>query len=173
MAETPDFLTLRNNRDRSGRTEVYVRRVVLALVSLLALAGLLNVFGQRPDTSQAAAPAASLKVYAPSHVRGGIYYEARITVTARTDVEDARLVLDSGWAESITINTVEPSPVGEASVDGKLAFDLGHVKAGTSYILFLQLQVNPTNVGRRSQDVALFDGETFLTSVDRTVTVFP
>ena len=173
MAETPDFLTLRNNRDRSGRTEVYVRRVVLALVSLLALAGLLNVFGQRPDTSQAAAPAASLKVYAPSHVRGGIYYEARITVTARTDVEDARLVLDSGWAESITINTVEPSPVGEASVDGKLAFDLGHVKAGTSYILFLQLQVNPTNVGRRSQDVALYDGETFLTSVDRTVTVFP
>jgi hypothetical protein len=173
VAETPDFLTLRKNRDRSGRTEVYVRRVVLALISLLALAGLLNVFGQRPDTSQAAAPAASLKVYAPSHVRGGIYYEARITVTARTDVEDARLVLDSGWAESITINTVEPSPVGEASVDGKLAFDLGHVKAGTSYILFLQLQVNPTNVGRRSQDVALYDGETFLTAVDRTVTVFP
>lgn len=173
MADTPDFLTLRKNRDRSGRTEVYVRRAALTLVSLLALAGLLNVFGQRPDTSQAAAPAASLKVYAPSHVRGGLYYEARMTVTARSDLKDARLVLDSGWAESITINTVEPSPVGEASVDGKLAFDLGHVKAGTSHILFLQLQINPTNVGRRSQDVALYDGETFLTSVDRTVTVFP
>lgn len=150
-----------------------MRRAALTLVSLLALAGLLNVFGQRPDTSQAAAPAASLKVYAPSHVRGGLYYEARMTVTARSDLKDARLVLDSGWAESITINTVEPSPVGEASVDGKLAFDLGHVKAGTSHILFLQLQINPTNVGRRSQDVALYDGETFLTSVDRTVTVFP
>ena len=173
MADTPDFLTLRKNRDRSGRTEVYVRRTALTLVSLLALAGLLNVFGQRPDTSEAAAPGASLKVYAPSHVRGGLYYEARMTVTARSELKDARLVLDSGWAESITINTVEPSPVGEASVDGKLAFDLGHVKAGTSHILFLQLQVNPTNVGRRSQDVALYDGETFLTSVDRTVTVFP
>ena len=173
MADTPDFLTLRRNRDRSGRTEVYVRRAVLSLVSLVALAGLLNVFGQRPDTSHAAAPAASLKVYAPSHVRGGIYYQARITVTARADVKDARLVLNSGWAESITINTVEPSPVGEASVDGKLAFDVGHIRAGTSYILFLQLQVNPTNVGHRSQDVALYDGDTFLTSVDRTVTVFP
>jgi hypothetical protein len=173
VADTPDFLTLGKNRDRSGRTEVYVRRAVLSLVTLLALAGLLNVFGQRPDTSRAAAPAASLKVYAPSDVRGGLFYEARITVTARTDVKDARLVLNSGWAEGITINTVEPSPVGEASVDGNLAFDLGHVRAGTSHILFLQLQVNPTNVGHRSQDVALYDGDTFLTSVDRTVTVFP
>ena len=173
MADTPDFLTLKHNRDRSGRTEVYVRRAVLTLVSLLALAGLLNVFGQRPDTSQAAAPAASLKVYAPSHVRGGLFYEARMTVTARTDIEDARLVLDSGWAEGITINTVEPSPVGEASVDGDLAFDVGHVKAGTSYILYVQLQVNPTNVGRRPQNVELYDGDRFLTSVHRTVTVFP
>ena len=173
MADTPDFLTLRRNRDRSGRTEVYVRRAVLSLVSLVALAGLLNVFGQRPDTSHAAAPAASLKVYAPSHVRGGIYYQARITVTARADVKDARLVLNSGWAESITINTVEPSPVGEASVDGKLAFDVGHIRAGTSYILFLQLQVNPTNVGHRSQDVALYDGETLLLQLDRTITIWP
>jgi hypothetical protein len=37
----------------------------------------------------------------------------------------------------------------------------------------MQLQVNPTNVGHRSQDVALFDGTTFLTKIDRTVTVFP
>jgi hypothetical protein len=68
---------------------------------------------------------------------------------------------------------VEPSPVGEASRDGNLVFELGHIAAGTSYIFFLQLQVNPTNIGRRSQDVALFDGEKFLTKVHRTVTVFP
>jgi hypothetical protein len=33
--------------------------------------------------------------------------------------------------------------------------------------------VNPTNVGRRSQDVALYDGDTLLTSIDRTITIFP
>ena len=173
MADTPDFLTLVRNRDRSDRRGIYVRRVVLGLVAALAVAGLLNAFGQRPETSRAATAAASLKVYAPSRVRGGLYYEARITVTARREVKDARVVFDSGWAEGITINTVEPSPVGEASVDGKLALDLGHIRAGTSYLLFLQLQVNPTNVGHREQDVALYDGDTFLTSVDRTVTVFP
>jgi hypothetical protein len=173
VARTPAFLTLRRNRDDAGRRETPIRRILLTLVGLVLLAGLLNVFGQRPQTTEAAAPAASLKVYAASRVRAGLYYEARFTITARRDVKNATLVLNSGWAEGITINTVEPSPVGEASRDGKLVFELGHVPSGTSYILFLQLQVNPTNVGHRSQDVALYDGDTFLTSVDRTVTVFP
>jgi hypothetical protein len=173
MAETPDFLTLRRNRDRAGAHEAHIRRILVTFVSLVCLAGLLNVFGQRPETSRAAAPTASLKVYAADRVRGGLYYEARFTVTARQDIKKATLVLESGWAEGITINTVEPSPVGEASRDGKLVFELGHIPAGRSYILYLQLQVNPTNVGHRSQDVALYDGDTFLTSVDRSVTVYP
>jgi hypothetical protein len=173
MAETPDFLTLKRNRDGAGRTETPVRRLISGLVALFCLAGLLNVFGQRPQTSNAAVAPASLKVYAPSRIRSGLFYEARFTIDAREDLKKATLVLDSGWAEGITINTVEPSPVGEASRDGSLVFELGHVPAGDSHILFVQLQVNPTNLGRRSQDVALYDGETFLTSIDREVTVFP
>ena len=173
VAETPQFLTLSTNRDSVGRHELPARRILVTLLALFLVAGLLNVFGQRPTTSHAAAPKGSLKVYAASHVRGGLYYEARFTVTAHSDLKNATLVLDPGWAEGITINTVEPSPVGEASRDGKLVFELGHVRAGTSYIFFLQLQVNPTNIGRRDQDVALYDGDTFLTKVDRKVTVFP
>jgi hypothetical protein len=173
MADTPAFLTLRRNRDQAGRREAPIRRVLIALLCLLLLAGLLNVFGQRPQTSNAATSAASLKVYGASRVRSGLIYEARFTITARSDLKEATLVLDSGWAEGITINTTAPSPVGEGSRDGKLVYTLGHVPAGTSYILYLQLQVNPTNVGRRSQDVALYDGDTFLTSIDRTVTIFP
>jgi hypothetical protein len=106
-------------------------------------------------------------------VRGGLYYEARFTIDARQDLKNAMLVLDPGWVEGTTINTIEPSPIGEASRDGNLVFTLGHIRAGTTYIFFMQLQVNPTNVGRRSQDVALYDGGTLLTTIDRTVTVFP
>ena len=40
-------------------------------------------------------------------------------------------------------------------------------------VVFLQYQVNPTNIGRRSQDVELYDGETLLAAVDRTLTVYP
>jgi hypothetical protein len=120
MAETPDFLTLRRNRDGAAAREVPIRRILVALIALLCLAGLLNAFGQRPDTSLAAASAASLKVYAPSRVRGGLFYEARFTIEAKQDLENATLVLDPGWAEGITINTVEPSPVGEASRNGDI-----------------------------------------------------
>jgi hypothetical protein len=88
MAETPDYLTLRHNRDRAGRLEAPIRRV------LVTLAGLLNVFGQRPETSKAAVGDASLKVYAASRVQGGLYYEARFTVTAHRDLKRRTLVLE-------------------------------------------------------------------------------
>jgi hypothetical protein len=82
-------------------------------------------------------------------------------------------VLDPGWAEGVTINTVTPGPLGEASRDGKIVFELGRVPAGNKHVLFVQLQVNPTNIGRRSQDVRLFDGDELLATIDRSITIFP
>jgi hypothetical protein len=173
VANPPAFLTLRRNRDQVGRREVPIRRTLVAILSLFLVAGLLNVFGQRPQTSQAAASAASLKLYAPSRVRSGLIYEARFTINAHEDLKNAMLELAPGWIEGTTINTIEPGPIGEASRNGKLLFTLGHIRAGTTYIFFMQLQVNPTNVGRRSQDVALYDGGRLLTRIDRTITIFP
>jgi hypothetical protein len=173
VADPPDQLVLEVARDREGKRDVMFRRVAVGtLVALLAL-GLLNVFGQRPATTSAEAGTATLEVYAPERVRAGLFYEARFTIQARSEVEQATLVLDPGWAEGITINTIEPSPVGEASRDGKLAFELGRVPAGQKHVLFLHLQVNPTNVGHRSQDVRLYDGEELLMTIDRTITVWP
>jgi hypothetical protein len=170
----PDFIVLRKHRDLTGRRdEVWVRRAVLALLAALPLVALFNVFGQRPATSEAATPAASLAVYAPTSVRGGLLYEARFHVQAKRELKDARLVLDPGWLEGTQVNTIEPSPVGEASSNGRLALDLGHVPAGQKYLLFMQFQVNPTNVGHRSRDVSLYDGERKLLTVHGAVTVFP
>lgn len=173
VSEIPDQLTLARNRDRESRRDLVLRRIGIGALIVLLVAALLNVFGQRPATSEAATSAAKLKVYAASRVRGGLFYEARFTIDARRDLKKATLVLDPGWAEGITINTVEPAPIGEASDDGRLVFELGHIPAGKTYIFFLQLQVNPTNVGHRSQDVDLLDGDTLIAHVDRTVTVFP
>jgi hypothetical protein len=172
VADLPDFLTLRHNRDRASRYETPFRRVGLTIVCLFLLAGLLNVFGQRPQSSTAAVPAASIKLYAPARIRSGLYFEARFTIDAHEDIKNAMLQLDSGWAEGMTINTIEPGPLAEASRNGKLLLTLGHIRSGTTYLLFMQLQVNPTNVGRRSQDVTLYDSGTRLTSIDRTITIF-
>ncbi len=173
MTDIPDQIVLKVARDREGKRDVAFRRVALTGIAAFLLLGLLNQFGQRPSTSIADSQAARLEVYAPKRVRGGLFYEARFRIDAVREVKEATLVLDPGWAEGITINTVEPGPIGEASRDGKLAFDLGRIPAGQKHVFFLQLQVNPTNVGYRSQDVRLYDGEELLAKIDRSITVFP
>jgi hypothetical protein len=173
VADVPDQLTIERARDREGRRDVQFRRGALSVLLLLIGLGLLNLFGQHPSTKTAEADAATLEVYAPDRVRGGLYFEARFRIDAVRELKEATLVLDPGWAEGITINTVEPSPVGEGSRDGKLVFELGRIPEGRKHVLHLQLQVNPTNVGHRSQGVRLFDGDELLASIDRSITIFP
>jgi hypothetical protein len=175
VADIPDSIVLKRHRDLVGRRhQVWWRRGLLALVAAIPVLALFNVFGQRPGGSTVATSAARLQIYAPTRLRGGLLYEARFRVTARRELKKALLVLDPGWAESMQINTIEPSPVSEASRDGQLAFGLGHIPAGQSFLLFVQFQVNPTNVAwHRAQNVELFDGGTHVLTVKRSVTVFP
>jgi hypothetical protein len=175
VASAPETLTLKRHRDldRLGRSGIVVRRVGYVVLTAVAVLGLLNVFGQRPSTSTADASAAQLQLYAPSHLRGGLLYMARFRVTAKQDLKNATIVLDPGWAESITINTIEPAPTDETSEDGRLSFALGQLATGKSFVLFVEFQVNPTNIGRRAQNVELRDGDTHIATLKRTVTVFP
>jgi hypothetical protein len=174
VADVPEGIVLRRHRDLSGleRRNV-IRWIFLAVLAIPLVLGLLNVFGQRPHTSKVSAPAASLKVYSPTTVRGGLYYESRFTIDAVEEIKEATLVLHPGWLEGMTLNTLEPAPIGEASRNGELALELGHIPAGQKYRFFLQFQVNPTNVGRRSQQVDLYDGDTKLLTVKRSITVWP
>jgi hypothetical protein len=165
---------MKRNRDLVGRDwEQWIRRGLLALLLVFCLLGLANVFGQMPATATTSTARASLELHAPGAVRGGLLYEARFTIRAHTELKDARLVLADGWTEGMTINTLEPSPVGEASADGLLSLDLGHVPAGEKHVLYIQFQVNPTTVGRRSQDVELYDGGEHVLTRTHTITVFP
>jgi hypothetical protein len=174
MADIPDGVVLRRDRDLEGRGwHIWIGRVILALMTAFVVAALLNVFGQRPTTVTASSSAARLQVYAPTAVRSGLLFEARFHVDARRELKNAILVLDAGWAEGFSINTIEPSPMGEGSGHGKFVFTLGHIRAGQTYVLYMQFQVNPTNVGHHHQSVELLDGSTRIASVDRTITVFP
>ena len=112
-------------------------------------------------------PSASLDVEAPARVRGGLLYQARFHIRARSELKKAILVLDPGWLENMTVNAIEPNPINEASNDGRLTLELGHIAAGKSHLLFVYFQVNPTNFGHRSQNVALYNGSRKLLEVRR------
>ena len=82
-------------------------------------------------------------------------------------------MLNEKWIDGLTVNTIEPSPVNEASRDGKLAFDLGHLAAGTRYVLYVDYQVNPTTVGSRTLKAELDDGEQPVASLSRQLRIWP
>lgn len=174
MSQIPDTIVLRRDRDlESRRNDIWIRRGLFGLLCVVPVLALANLFGQHPETSTGAAAAARLSVTAPSRARGGLLYQARFRITAKKKLDQAALVLDRGWLDGLTINTVEPQPVSEASEDGKLGLDLGPISSGQSYVLFVSFQVNPTTVGHRDQTVTLYDGDKKLITLHRTITIFP
>ncbi len=175
MADIPDMLVLRRHRDSVGLgRRIWYRRAAIALLGVFLLLGLLNVFGQRPSGAFADSGSAKLELYAPSRLRSGLVYEARFTISAHRDVKNAVLLLSPGWNEGQTMNTMEPSPLGQASKNGDLLLTLGHVRAGTDYRFFIELQTNPTDVAfGRKADVALYDGGTRLVTIHHSFTVYP
>jgi hypothetical protein len=174
VASAPAGLTLTRNRDLEGRgRRPWARRILVTLLALFCAAALVNAYGQAADIDTVRGNGAELEIKAPPRVRGGILYEMRFEIRAARELREALLVLGSGWFEGITINTVEPGPLGEASRDGDVSFELGRIPAGDRYVLWLQAQVNPTTIARRDVTVELYDGETLLARQERTLTVLP
>ena len=174
MADQPDGIVLTRHRDLHGRGwHPWLRRSLVGLVALVALLALLGFVGQSPSTTQTVTPAATLSVNAPASVRGGLLYQARFTIVAHQELKNATLVLNAKWIDGLTVNTIEPSPVNEASRNGKLALELGHLAAGAKHVLYLDYQVNPTTVGSRTLRAELDDGDQPVASFDRQLRIWP
>jgi hypothetical protein len=170
----PHSLSVERHRDLKGRAnEVWIRRGLFLLLVVIVALALANVFGQHPHTSRAESPQASLELQAPTRVRGGLMFQGRFTLVARQDLKAPKLVLASGWFEQMTVNGFEPQPSTQTTRDGKVVITFDSLQAGQKLVFWAYFQVNPTNVGRRSQDVELDDGDAPLLHINRTVTVFP
>jgi hypothetical protein len=150
-----------------------VRRIVLGVLTVFGILALANVFGQHPATSEASAGFATLKVQSPSRLRGGLIFQTRIEVHARTAIAHPTLVLQHGWFESMSVNSIVPDPQSQSSADGSVRLVYPALRAGQTSTVWIYFQVNPTNVGRRSEDVALEGSTGQRVAVQRSVTVLP
>jgi hypothetical protein len=168
------FTDVAADPDPRGETiGLWIRRAVMAVFAVFALLGLLDVFGQGTTQTVASVPGAVLRVTAPPAVRGGLFFQSRVEVRAVRAIEHPRLVLDEGWIEGMQVNSIEPSPVGEASRDGRVVLSYDAVDAGERLVVWLQFEVDPTSTGHRPYGLELDDGETKLAAVHRDITVFP
>jgi hypothetical protein len=170
MSDT--FADLQDNR-RDITTALWVRRGVIALLGLLVLGALANRYGQRPAERVVRAPAATMRLTAPEAVRGGLFFQSRVEIRAARTVDHPRLVLDDGWVEGMQVNSIEPAPVGEASRNGRVVLSYDALKPGDVLRVWLQFEVNPTNVGRRSYAIALDDAERPISRLSPKITVLP
>jgi hypothetical protein len=174
MTQPPDGIALERNRDLQGRAFApWVRRALLTCVAALPVLALLGVFGQDPSTVSAAGPAASLSVTAPTRLRGGLIFQVRVKVVARQEIKQLQLDFDEGWWESMSVNSIQPEPSNQNSHDGQIVLSYGDLPAGKTLVCWIYFQVNPTNVGKRREDVALQDGSQLLARVHRSLTIFP
>lgn len=146
---------------------------MLAALFALAVAGLGNVFGQRPSTASAQGDDVQVSLSAPAALRSGLVFEARLTVAAASRLAEPVVALDAGWLEGATINAMQPAPIRERSSDGWLELGFEAIPAGASFALSLALEVNPTTVGKRTWDVELRDGDRVVAAVERSVRIYP
>jgi hypothetical protein len=173
VSTPPDYISLEAHRDDDHRVERWLRWIFVVVLVALAVAGLADLFGQRPTTTQADATIARLRVEAPAALRGGLVFQGRFQVVARQLIRRPTLVLDSGWFENMSFNTIEPEPTKTTNDGEGVALEFPPLQPGRTLTVYVPFQVNPTTVGRRSQDVALRDGRRPIAVVERTVTIFP
>lgn len=150
---------LQRIRDLRGRTHhPWVRRAILAALTVLIVVALSGRLGQTEHVTTATSAAARVDLRAPSTLRGGLMWRARITVRARTRLIEPQLVLGAGYVSGMQLNTLEPAPADEGNEDDSLALTYATLDAGDELVVYLQLQVNPETRGRQDLSVVLRGG---------------
>jgi hypothetical protein len=175
VKDLPAEIDLDRHRDFRGRMGgQWLRRAFLSLLFVFIVAALANVFGQAAATDSASGAAGSLTVKAPSRVRGGLTYQGEFVIGAKEALGAPTLVLDRGWVDQTTVNTVQPEPVGSTSdAAGDLKLRFAPMAPGRTLVVYVEFQANPINVGSHDADVSLYDGDTPVASIPRTQLDFP
>jgi hypothetical protein len=73
----------------------------------------------------------------------------------------------------MSVNSMVPDPVSQSSVGGTVRLTFPRLAAGRTSTFWIYFQVNPTNVGRRSEDVLLEGGRGQRLAIHRTIAVLP
>lgn len=174
MTDIEDRHDLGRMRDLRGRGwHPWVRRTLLAVIAVGLALALTGTIGQPTQTLQAAGAGARLQVKLSDVLRGGLMWRCRVAVRATRTIKHPRIILGPGFLEGMQLNTIEPSPMSEASRGPHVVLSYDQLDAGDELVVYLQLQVNPTTVGNQDTTVELDDESSQIARVAHTTTVLP
>lgn len=170
----PQSIDTERYRDLHGRAiEPIVRRIGVCLLLIFVVAALAGAVGQPASDQSVSGASAAMTLSSPERVRGGLIYQARIDVLARRRLAAPRFVFDRGWFDGLTINTTIPDPSMALNRDGQVVLEYGALAPGERMHVWIQVQVNPTAIGGRTQTVTLDDGQTPVATLRHHLTILP
>lgn len=143
--------------------------VVFGAVIALGLAGFLG----REATWRAEANGVTLAVHSSEIIRNGEFFEMRISVESEAPLSELVLGVEEGLWEDMTVNTMIPGAAEETSVDGEFRFTFAELGAGQTFLLKVDLQVNPDIVAGNDGAITVYDGEERMATADIAIRVLP
>ncbi len=170
-ARAPDGIAEEHVRPMAGwrRHASPLALVVFGAVMLLGMTGLL---GREADW-RAEGNGVRLEVHTSEILRNGEFFEMRVSVEADRAVEELVIGVESALWEDLTVNTMIPAATDETGTDGEFRFTFAELEAGSSFLMKIDLQVNPDIVAGNEGAVTLYDGEELLATTDVTIAVLP
>jgi hypothetical protein len=134
--------------------------------------GLVGLLGHERDW-RAEGAGAELTVHAPEITRNGEFLEMRITVETDEPIGELVIGIESAIWEDFTVNTMIPAPTDEESTDGEFRFRFARLEPRSSFLLKIDLQVNPDILGGNRGTVAVYDGDAAIVETPISITVLP
>jgi len=175
--EPLEQLSLARHRDLEGRhwgLLMWLRWGITGVLVIFIVLAATGQLGQSPSTRESSSSAADLSVSSPDRLRGGLIFQTRVDVTARSAIAHPTIVLDGGWFDGMTLNSVNPAPAGQSPAEGGSTFAYPQLAAGETLTVWFEWSVNPTNPAwRRPETLRLDDGSQTLLTQHSTVTVLP
>jgi hypothetical protein len=169
----PDGITDRHfepERGLLGRASV----LPLLLLGGVLAAALLGLLGGRPNPTRIAeTPEARLELNMPTLRRNGEFFEGRIRVTARRNIDELVLAASPSLWRDLTVNTMIPAAADESFEDGLFRFTYGPLEAGQSFEIKIDFQINPALFGGTAGEIAAFDGDRRLAGLHHELRVLP
>lgn len=172
-APSPPFAITHGNiaGGASSRRRTTAAVVILAAMLLLSFTGLLG--GGAPRRVQAEGAAISGELAYDAIVRSGNWFETRVTLRASADVRDLTIAVDDAVWRKMSIDTMAPDAESAEALDGEYAYHFGEVKAGETFDLKLDGQIQPGLPRRQSGAIRVRDGERPLLQFPVSLTVLP
>lgn len=136
-----------------------------------AMTGVLGGGASHTESARGAGVSAQL-VYDPI-VRSGNWYETTVTVRASAAVKDLTIAVDQRLWSRMSIDTVAPDAESAEALDGEYTYHFGAVKAGETFRLKLDGQIQPGLPRRQEGAFHVRDDKRELTSLPVRLTVLP